>query len=481
MLSSRPAQYEVADRIRAIDTGGIGAIHTLVQRVGLVDAINRELSLLKFHVPYHESDHVLNIAYNAVCGGKSLDDIDKRRGDEGFMDALEAQRIPGSTTAADFCRRFCTSDVITLMNVINEARLPVWAEQPDPFLDEAIIEADGAIVPTSGQCKEGMDISHKGIWGYHPLLISLANTQEPLFVINRSGNRPSHEDAAEWLDAAVALCDKAGFRKITLRGDTDFSQTGFLDGWYEQGIKFVFGYDKCPNLVRIADDLPAGAWKPFEREPKWQVKTECRARPENVKERIVMEREFENIRLRSESVAEFDYRPSACKNSYRMVVLRKNVTVAKGEQALFDEIRYLFYITSDRKSAAASIVREANQRCNQENLIAQLKSTGVKALHAPVDNLISNWAYMVMTALAWSLKAWFALLLPEEGRWAEKHKTEKSIVLKMEFRRFLDSFVRIPAQVLKSGRQRVIRILGWNPMIHIFLRGVEVLEKPLRC
>ena len=480
MFTARNIQYEIADRDRGLDFGGIGARHRLVRRTGLIEDIDGELELLKRHLPYHESDHVLNIAYNIVAGGTRLDDIEIRRNDEVYLDALGAQRIPDPTTAGDFCRRFDEVDIETLMNVINEARLRVWQEQPDSFFEEAVIDADGTLAPTTGQCKEGMDISYHGVWGYHPRVVSLANTQEPLFLVNRSGNRPSSEGAAERLDQAVDLCRRAGFRKITLRGDTDFSQTRYIDGWTEGGVRFVFGFDAMANLQAKAMELGKAAWEPLERQAKYDVKTQPRERPENVKERIVVEREFKNLKLNSEDVAEFEYRPTSCKRSYRMVVLRKNLTVEKGEAELFDDIRYFFYITNDRDCSSSEIVFDSNDRCNQENLIEQLKN-GVRALNMPVDNLISNWAYMVMTSLAWTLKAWFALSLPAKGRWKEKHAEEKGNVLRMEFKKFTNAFMRIPAQLVRTGRRIVFRLLGWNPYQHVFLRAVEALERPLLC
>jgi len=221
------------------------------------------------------------------------------------------------------------------MNTINDVRVKVWQRQPDEFFEEAIIEADGAMAETTGQCKAGMDINYKGQWGYHPLLVS-------------------------------------------------------------------------------------------------------------------------------EDVAEFAYRPTLCRKTHRVVVVRKNLSVEKGERVLFDDIRYFFHITNDGSTSADEIVFWANDRCNQENLIEQLK-TGAKAMQMPVDNLSSNWAYLVMASLARTLKAWFALLLPETGRWAAKYKAEKQVVLRMKFKKFLNAFMRVPCQILRSGRRIVYRLLSWNP------------------
>jgi hypothetical protein len=305
----------------------------------------------------------------------------------------------------------------------------------------------------------------------------LANTAEPLFIVNRSGNRPSHEGAAGYFDQAIQLCRRAGFGRILLRGDTDFTQTRHLDRWDDDGVEFCFGIDATPNLVQHAENLPESAWTSLPRLPRYQVKTDPRARPANVKEQIVRQREFQNLRLQSEQIAEFSYRPTACQKLYRLVVVRKNLSVEKGEQVLFDDVKYFFYLSNDTGASAEELVEQAHRRCNQENLIAQLKS-GVQALNMPVDNLVSNWAYMVMASLAWTLKAWLALSLPQTGRWAQTHQAQKQSVLKMEFKRFLHAFLRVPCQVVRTGRRVVYRLLAWNPWQPVFLRAVDALRSP---
>jgi hypothetical protein len=308
-----------------------------------------------------------------LCDGTRLEDIELRRNDEVFLDALGTERIPDPTTAGDFCRRFDEGDIRSLMRATDEARLNVWARQPKKFFDRATIDLDGTLVVTTGECKVGMDISYKGTWGY-------------------------------------------------------------------------------------------------------EVETEARQKPKNVKRRIIRRREFEVLRLQGEDYAEFEYTPTECGQSYRMIVLRKNISHEKGETRLFDEIRYFFYITNDWAIDAEDVVFEANDRCNQENLIAQLAG-GVRALSAPVDNLYSNWAYMVMSSLAWNLKSWWALWLPEDGRWAKEHQAQKHEVLRMEFKTFLNAFIKIPCQIVRAGRQLLYRVLNYNPHLPVFFR----LCQELRC
>ena len=422
MLTSGKIRYEIGANTDVMSYGGIGAVHRLVTELGLVRKIDEDLTLLKVHLPYHESDHVLNLTnltYNVMCGGTRLEDIERLRHDVAYMNALGADLIPDPTTAGDFCRRFAEEDVLRLMECINSVRVKLWRGRGRELLGPiAYIDVDGTMAPTYGERKQGMDISYKGIWGYAPLILSLANTREVLYLVNRPGNAPSHTGAAEYIDKSidhvaphVASHVAPHAARICVRGDTDFSLTAHFDRWAEKA-DFLFGMDASPTLVRRAEALDESCWTRLERGPAYETltdQTRQRLQPHE-KERIVREREYVNLELNHEDVAELSYQPGKCSRPYRVVALRKNISKMKGEHLLFDEIRYFFYITTRTDLSAAEVVACANERCDQENVIEQLKN-GVNALRVPLYDLVSNWAHMVMAALAWNIKSWFAMMM----------------------------------------------------------------------
>lgn len=468
MLNPGKVSYEIGGNIEATCFGGVAAVHRLVSRLGLAEAIDAELELLKVHLPYHESDHVLTMAYNVLCGGTRLQDIERLRHDTALMNALGAELIPDPTTAGDFCRRFTAADVETLMDAVNTVRPALWAGRGAELLGPvAYIDSDGTIAPTCGEHKAGMDMSYKGIWGYAPLIVSLANTKEVLFLVNRSGNAPSHSGAAAWIDKAIELVLPHAER-VCLRGDTDFSLTANFDRWAEQ-VDFVFGMDANAALRSRAEALDETCWTRLERPGTPEPKTgQRRRRQPNHKQRIVTERGYLNIRLDGEDVAEFDYQPGKCARPYRVIALRKNLTKTRGENALLDEIKYFFYVTTRTDLTPAQVVACANDRCDQENVIEQLKN-GVNALRVPLYDLVSNWAYMVIAALAWNLKSWWAMML--------HRKADRREFIAMEFRRFINAVILVPAMVTRRARSTTIRILGYHPELGKFFSTWRTIER----
>ena len=343
-LGGSPIRYEMPERLTGIVQGGIGLMTQLVKYLGLAEAIDEHVDVLKRHQPYHESDHVLTMAYNIVVGGRCVEDLKTRRQDVGFLDALGAERIPDATTAGDFLRRFDEDSVLDLMEASNQARQRAWRSLPKASRKLALIDVDGTIVPTLGEKKEGADFSYKGTWGYGPLVTTMANTQEVLYVVNRSASRPSHDGAATWLDKTVALVLEGGFERARLRGDTDFSLTANFDRWSEAGVEFVFGIDAHQSFVQRAKALPVQRWRRLRRRKRSAVVESAppRVLGRNFRDEKVLERGFKNYRLKEEHYAELPYKPSKSCRSYRMVVVRKRINVFQGQLQLEDEIRYHF-------------------------------------------------------------------------------------------------------------------------------------------
>jgi hypothetical protein len=454
VIGGASTRFEVSGRVQAVICGGLASIHAMVRSIGLVAAINARLIVFKRHWPYFESDHVLTLAYNLLAGGRCIEDLEHLRNDPAYLDMLGAQRIPDPTTAGDFCRRLDVGQIESLQDAINDVRLTIWKWQRKVPKTRATIDLDGTIAPTWGECKEGADFSYKGDYGYAPLIVSLAETGEVLYVRNRPGNRPSHDGCVPYIDRGVDLVRRGGFQNVRLRGDTDFSLTAHFDRWTENDVEFVFGMDAHPSLVASADALAEACWTPLKRPRKRpRPKTRPRKRPQNVKEEVVKARRFKKLRLNHEHVTEVEYTPTRAKRTYRLVILRKNISVERGEDRLFDEIRYFFYITNIPATSLPmrKVVHEANARCNQENLIEQLKN-GVGAMRMPTNTLESNWTYMVIACLAWNLKAWFGLRHPDAqvGR----------AILRMEFSTFVAKLMHVLCQVLKQARGVVLRILN---------------------
>jgi hypothetical protein len=314
-------------------------------------------------------------------------------------------------------------------------------------------------------------------------VVTLANTGEPLYVVNRSGNRPSHEHAPLFIDLAIQQCRIAGFRKIVVRGDTDFALTENFDRWTDDGVEFIFGMDQMPKLVGITDSLEDTAWRPLRRRRPKPPKTAKRRRRPNYKQAIVIEKEYENKRLKQEWIAEFDYQPGKCSRTYRIIAVRKEIEVTKGQQKLFDDTPYLFYITnaSRSKKSDRQVVFAANDRCDQENSISQLKACG--ALTAPLDNLVSNWAYMAIASLAWSLKIWSGLMIQPRGL-GKKREAEgetKRRVIRMDFKTFCQTLMQVPTQIIKRSRQLVYRLLSYRESMEPLLLIHDNISRPLRC
>lgn len=467
ILSRSAVSYALAERVQVLRHGGIGAIQRLAVNSGLAMGIDESLKLLKFHKPYYESDHVLSICYNILCGGSSIEDLDLLRNDPSLLHALGADRIPDPTTAGDFLRRFDSRSIEQLQDAINEVRPVLWREAKALSSQDAIIQVDATIQGTTATTKQGMDMGYTGVMGFGPLIVSLANTREALYIENRPASTHSSVNAPYWIDKSIAVV-KPHFKRVWLRGDTAYGLSEHFDRWHEEGINFVLGYQAHPDLIARAEAL--NNWRVLQR-PTRKVRTSPRTRPDNVRQKIVVEKGCKDFRLLGEEIIEFDYSPvrNGCKHTYRLVIVKKDISVEKRQVNLFNEVRYFLYVTNDRDMSAEEVVYFANKRCDHENDIEQLRN-GVKAFSLPSNTLDGNWAYMVIAALAWTLKAWFGLLA------ATQSKEQSKRIVRMEFKRFLNEFVAIPAQVIRHARKtryQFVAYMAHAPTFFAVHRRVE--------
>jgi len=455
MMNTGMSSFDISEKISAIHCGGIGLVNELVNALKLPQRINSQLQLLQRRKPYYESDHVLNIAYNIICGGKNLEDIELLRNNEPYLNALGATRIPDPTTAGDFLRRFQEKDVHSLMDIINDTNVIVWKKAlKKKNRDYAILDIDGKIQETTGECKEKMDIAYTGVWGFSTLVMTEATTGAHLFVVNRPGNALSQEGAAEWMDKGIDVALKS-FNRVCLRGDSAFSLTKKFDEWDDRGAHFIFGYDAVQNLVKIADNLRKNEWVRVEK-PCVERKGKPRKKKPRVKKAAVVRREYRSLTKKEEYCAEFSYSPTKCKKEYRVIVLKQISAVSEGQTRLFDEYRYFFYITNIKDVSPVDLLKLIRGRCNHENKIEQLDN-GVHALKMPAAEFMANWAYMTICMLAWNLKSWIALLLND--------KKKSSKLIACEFKRFQNTIINIPSQILCTGRRIVYRFLNYNSWI----------------
>ena len=467
VFGARRVHVEVDRRGRGTPYGGLALAHQLVQGLELPQAIDHGVPIFKIHLPYYESDHLLTHVYNLFAGGSCIEDIASLQDSEAFRSLVGACRVPDPTTAGDFLRRFDATKLGFLQHVFDETHEKVWAALPRAKRRVATIDLDSTIKPVYGECKEGADFSYTGKWSYHPLLISVAETNECLRLINRSGNRPSAEGSGEALDECLGRLTRH-FRKVRVRGDTAFGgqETVRVCDVYKN-VEFAFGLNATANLVQMAENLSPRAFRPFQSKisaagPTRNSRTRRRRRRRTRRLRA-QERGYHTLRTIRQWVAEFRYRPGWADRDYRVVVRRQLVETSQGQKTLFERYVDRFFLTDIEDMIPSEIVRFAYGRCAQENTIEQLKN-GICAMAMPTGELVANAVFLMAGQLAWNLRAWLSLLaLPKES-------------LHWEWKRFRHAFVYVAARVVHRARRVRVRISSSHRFADIFLAASRRLD-----
>jgi hypothetical protein len=425
--------------------GGLALASGLVRSLGIAEDLDRELSLLASHRPFHESDHVLTHVYNLYVGGTCIEDIADLQTSEPVRRMLGADRIPDPTTAGDFLRRFDGDAVKTLDQVIDRAQEKVWKRRYGKRKAErAIVDLDSCVRPVYGDQKEGTDFTYKGSFGYHPLVISLAGTLECLRLINRSGNTASADGSESHLRELFPMLGRR-FKQVIVRGDSAFAKQTIFDACEQAGHSFAVVSPQQQNFASLFGALPAEAWKPYrQREPGEDRPRKRRKRGPNRRRERARSRNKRDLQLKKQWIAEIPYRPERSERTYRLIARYQEIE--EHEQGhLFMLTRFRYVLSNLPPSVSAEeVVDLTYQRCDQENLIEQLQN-GVAGMRMPTGGMLSNAAFGTCARLAHNLKPWLAQLAlpPETMRW--------------EWKRFRRAFVYCAARVVHTARQVHVR------------------------
>lgn len=448
---------EVDQRSEVTPYGGLALATEFVRRFKVAQRIDQHVRVFKVHRPYRESDHVLAQAFNLYVGGTCLEDIANLQHSKPVLRILGACRIPDPTTAGDFLRRLHETEhqLHGLRRVTDEVQVAVWRNHPrgrgKRTADWSIVDVDGHIKELYGVQKQGAEFC-RSTWCYQPLIVSLAGTGECLAIRNRPGNIRSSDGTAEVLDDVLPHVQQRG-GKILVRGDSDFDRGDIRAACERGGAFFAFVGRELSNRPKLVETLDEAQWQPF-RSRAHRAKTERRNHPScrqrrrkrNRRRACARARQFHELRLVKQWIAELPQTDATTDKPYRLVIRRQLIEHREGQQHLFDEYRYRYIVTNLPASVTTQeVVDLTYERCDQENVIAQLGS-GLAAWRMPVAEFDGNSAWLEIARLAWNLGKWIAqLVLPDE-------------VVRWEWKRFRQAFVYAAAQVICSSRQIIIRI-----------------------
>jgi hypothetical protein len=478
VFGNRQVRLKTQRRGQITPYGGLSLAHDLAMRLGIDRDINRSIHLLKLHMPYSESDHILTHVYNLYAGGRCIEDIANLQHSQAVKHLVGACRIPDPTTAGDFLRRFWQPDLHAFQRVIDRGRENAWRKLPRRRKTSGTVDMDSTIKEVYGHCKQGADFSYNGKWSYHPLLLSLAETNEPLRTINRPGNVTSADGAAQALHEVLPMVGRH-FETVTVRGDSAFYQRAILAACEQHGARFAIVMDGYQVLHDKADALDPSAWKPFSAhraEDVIRVAAEraTRRKRQRVRPRRARERGYTTLKTTRQWVAEFAYTlPRQDKatdfglggRTYRVVVKRQEVDVSEGQDYLFTEYRQRFVITNIPRAEmnAAEVVSFAYGRCDQENIIEQFKN-GIAAMRMPTGELLANGAFLMAGQLAWCLRSWLSLLaLPRQ-------------TLRWEWKWFRQAFVYVASKITQTGRRCVVYLSEGHRFIEHLLIASQRLQ-----
>ena len=443
--------------------GGLALAVRLAARLRMPQSIDGHLALLRSRRPFHESDHVMTHVYNLFAGGTAIEDIVDLQHSEPVRRMLGTSRIPDPTTAGDFLRRFDEPAIRALDRAIDEIQELAWRRRDGvKKLELGVVDLDSHLHHVFGHQKEGADFTREGGFGFHPLVISLAETQECLRLVNRPGNVACSEGAAHELRELVPMLHRR-FKSVLVRGDSAFACQEIFDVCDQNGLSFAMVSATQQNFAALADALGERCWRPFRALEASPSQGQTRRRGRDLRRQRARARGMRDLRLEKQWIAEIPYTPARSERSYRLIIRRQRIEESK-QGELFQLWRYRYVLSNLPASVSTEeVVRLTYRRCDQENVIEQLQN-GVAAMRMPTGGFHANWAYLVCARLAHNMKSWLAMLaLPRE-------------VMRWEWKRFRKAFVYVAARIVCSARQHLLRLADSHRFATTLQRAIVRLQ-----
>jgi hypothetical protein len=478
VLRHHKLHLEHDDRPDVTNLGGLVLPLALLRRVRAAQIIDKRVQLLKVHLPYHESDHVLSQALMLYAGGTCLEDMALLQQDPALLRMLGAERTPDPTTSGDFLRRFVPDgELENLRSAVDEIQERVWSnprrwnwrwrrrsKEKRPFV---VLYLDGKTKELIGVTREGADFDHKGRWSYNVLVASL-DDGECVALRLRSGNVRSSDGAAELLDELLPRLLRR-YQTVLVVADSDFDRFDIRYACERHQCYYAFVGRELENRPVLADGCTN--WRPFrtrahrmrqaEREQKGADFKKRRKKGDR-RRRRARQRGYTDLKLVRQHVGEIEGPDGA-----RLILRRQLIDEERGkpgQRELWEMERYRYVVTNlPREWTPTDIVDATYLRCDQENLIEGMGS-GIAAWRMPVAEMRGNAAWLEIARLAWNLGKWIAYVAlgKETSRW--------------EWKRFRRCFVDFAVQVVRIARQTRVRILGAHRFAGDLLRALRVLQ-----
>lgn len=459
----RKTHVEVEEDASVTAFGGLDLASAFCRRFKVAEKIDAHVSVLKRHLPYHESDHVLTQCLNLYVGGTCLEDQAHLQHSEPVLKLLGAVRLPDPTTAGDFLRRFDETEnpgsLAGLRRAGDEVQRAVWERLAQVKKKAgkkellAVVDIDSHSKKLYGAQKEGADFSHSGKWSYRPLVFTLAGVGECLAIRLRPGNTKDPVGVAEVIRELVPRL-KEFYVHVLFRGDSAFEDSEVRKACEETNSYYAFVGRAFKDRPGLAASIPEEEWEGFRtRAQRAQAARsrkkgyKSRRKKANRRRKRARARKYKDLSLKHQALAE---RPLVIGKKPiekgRLVIRRQTIEVRKGQKRLFPEIRHRYIATNlpPRIWPASKVVDTTYIRCDQENIVEQMKN-GLSIWRMPVAKEHGNAAWIEIGRLAWNLGKWIAqLALPEE-------------VVRWEWKRFRLAFVSIPARIIETGRRLIVR------------------------